>query len=52
MTDTDAVLQAEKMEYLEKTQNWKEDEFDIVLQFMRTVLLKRESAPKKQPAPS
>jgi dynein light intermediate chain 1 len=30
------------MEYLEKTQSWKEEEFDIVLQFMRTVLLKRE----------
>jgi hypothetical protein len=31
------------MEYLEKTQSWKEEEFDVVLQFMRTVLLKRES---------
>ncbi|KAH6630009.1 dynein light intermediate chain-domain-containing protein [Chaetomium sp. MPI-SDFR-AT-0129] len=31
---------AEKMEYLEKTQSWKEEEFDIVLQFMRTVLLR------------
>ncbi|KAL2262291.1 hypothetical protein VTK26DRAFT_1843 [Humicola hyalothermophila] len=31
---------AEKMEYLEKTQSWKEEEFDTVLQFMRTVLLK------------
>lgn len=30
------------MEYLEKTQGWKEEEFDVVLQFMRTVLLKRE----------
>lgn len=30
------------MEYLEKTQSWKEEEFDIVLQFMRTVLLRRE----------
>jgi dynein light intermediate chain 1 len=29
------------MEYLEKTQSWKEEEFDVVLQFMRTVLLKR-----------
>ncbi|KAL2136559.1 hypothetical protein VTI74DRAFT_3104 [Chaetomium olivicolor] len=28
------------MEYLEKTQGWKEEEFDVVLQFMRTVLLK------------
>lgn len=31
------------MEYLEKTQSWKEEEFDVVLQFMRTVLLKRKS---------
>ncbi|KAL2150129.1 hypothetical protein VTH82DRAFT_7805 [Thermothelomyces myriococcoides] len=31
---------AEKMEYLEKTQGWKEEEFDTVLQFMRTVLLR------------
>jgi len=36
------LLQAEKMEYLEKTQSWKEEEFDVVLQFMRTVLLRRE----------
>ncbi|KAK3290309.1 dynein light intermediate chain-domain-containing protein [Chaetomium fimeti] len=31
---------AEKMEYLEKTQSWKEEEFDVVLQFLRTTLLK------------
>lgn len=31
------------MEYLEKTQSWKEEEFDVVLQFLRTVLLKREA---------
>lgn len=31
---------AEKMEYLEKTQGWREDHFDMVLQFMRTVLLR------------
>jgi len=37
------VLQAEKMEYLEKTQGWKEEEFDVVLQFLRTVLLKRRA---------
>lgn len=30
------------MEYLEKTQSWKEEEFDVVLQFLRTTLLKRE----------
>ncbi|KAK4177311.1 putative dynein 1 light intermediate chain 1 [Triangularia setosa] len=34
---------AEKMEYLEKTQGWKEEEFDVVLQFMRTILLRRLS---------
>ncbi|KAK0717353.1 dynein light intermediate chain-domain-containing protein [Lasiosphaeria miniovina] len=31
---------AEKMEYLEKTQGWKEEEFDVVLQFLRTILLR------------
>jgi len=31
------------MEYLEKTQSWKEEEFDVVLQFMRTILLRRMS---------
>lgn len=35
-------LQSEKMEYLEKTQSWKEEEFDVVLQFMRTILLRRK----------
>jgi dynein light intermediate chain 1, cytosolic len=29
------------MDYLEKTQSWKEEEFDVVLQFMRTILLRR-----------
>ncbi len=29
------------MEVLEKAQGWKEEEFDVVLQYMRTVLLKR-----------
>ncbi|KAL1838638.1 hypothetical protein VTJ49DRAFT_2445 [Mycothermus thermophilus] len=31
---------AEKMEYLEKNQGWKEEDFDNVLQFMRTALLR------------
>ncbi|KAF3768880.1 hypothetical protein M406DRAFT_249207 [Cryphonectria parasitica EP155] len=31
---------AEQMEILEKTQSWKEEEFDVVLQFMRTILLR------------
>lgn len=30
------------MEILEKTQSWKEEEFDVVLQFMRTILLRRK----------
>lgn len=33
------------MEYLEKTQSWKEEEFDVVLQFMRTILLRRKNPP-------
>ncbi|EAA28729.3 hypothetical protein GE21DRAFT_625 [Neurospora crassa] len=31
---------AEKMDHLEKTQGWKEEEFDVVLQFLRTILLR------------
>jgi hypothetical protein len=42
------MFQAEKMEYLEKTQSWKEEEFDVVLQFMRTVLLRREFISTKE----
>lgn len=30
------------MDVLEKTQSWKEEEFDVVLQFMRTILLRRK----------
>jgi dynein light intermediate chain 1 len=33
------------MGVLEKTQGWKEEEFDVVLQFMRTILLKRTVYP-------
>jgi dynein light intermediate chain 1, cytosolic len=32
------------MDYLEKSQSWKEEQFDLVLQFLRTILLKREWA--------
>ncbi|KAL1859508.1 hypothetical protein VTK73DRAFT_7583 [Phialemonium thermophilum] len=32
---------AEQMELLEKTYGWKEEDFDVVLQYMRTVLLRR-----------
>ncbi|KAI9804395.1 MAG: hypothetical protein M1825_001294 [Sarcosagium campestre] len=31
---------ADTIEVLEKEQNWKEEEFDFVLQFLRTILLK------------
>lgn len=30
------------MEVLERTQSWKEEEFDVVLQFMRAILLRRK----------
>lgn len=36
------------MEILEKTQGWKEEEFDVVLQFMRTILLRRKG-PRPRP---
>ncbi|KAK6821370.1 hypothetical protein PG990_013392 [Apiospora arundinis] len=31
---------AERIDYLEKTQGWREEKFDLVLQYLRTVLLK------------
>ncbi|KAI0172793.1 putative motor protein [Hypoxylon sp. FL1284] len=31
---------SERIDYLEKTQSWKEEKFDLVLQYLRTVLLK------------
>ncbi|KAH6643404.1 dynein light intermediate chain-domain-containing protein [Truncatella angustata] len=31
---------AERMDYLEKSQSWKEEQFDLVLQYLRTTLLK------------
>ena len=30
------------MDLLEKEYGWKDDEFDFVLQFLRTILLKRK----------
>lgn len=33
--------QSDQMEVLERERGWKEDEFDFVLQSLRTVLLKR-----------
>ncbi|KAI1915647.1 hypothetical protein LOZ61_001579 [Ophidiomyces ophidiicola] len=35
---------AEKIEKLEKDHGWREEEFDFILQFMRTVLLKHGSS--------
>lgn len=35
-------LQADKIEKLEKDHSWHEEEFDFILQFLRTILLKRE----------
>lgn len=37
--------QADKIEKLEKEHGWHEEEFDFILQFMRTILLKRMLAP-------
>ncbi|KAK7985862.1 hypothetical protein PG988_003484 [Apiospora saccharicola] len=31
---------AERIDYLEKSQGWREEKFDLVLQYLRTVLLK------------
>lgn len=42
-TLTDRNLsQADKIETLEKEQGWREEEFDFILQFMRTILMKRK----------
>jgi hypothetical protein len=38
-------VQAEKIEKLEKEHGWRDEEFDFILQFMRTILLKRECFP-------
>lgn len=34
-------LQAQKIDFLERNQGWKEPDFDTVLQYLRTVLLRR-----------
>lgn len=36
------IYQSDRMELLERERSWKEDEFDYVLQFLRTILLKRK----------
>ena len=35
---------ADKIETLEKERGWKEEEFDFILQYMRTILLKHGSS--------
>ncbi|KAI1103199.1 putative motor protein [Jackrogersella minutella] len=35
---------SERIDYLEKTQGWKEEKFDLVLQYLRTVLLRHGSS--------
>lgn len=37
------LSQSDHIENLEKERSWKEEEFDFVLQFLRTVLLKRRA---------
>lgn len=37
-----SLQQADKIDSLEVEQNWKEEEFDFVLQFLRTILMKRK----------
>jgi hypothetical protein len=41
------------MEVHEKMQGWKEEEFDVVLQYMRTILLRRKASrqPSLKPDP-
>lgn len=36
------------MEFLEKNKSWKEPDFDTVLQYLRTVLLRRMLYPQSQ----
>lgn len=38
-------FQADKIEKLEKDHGWNEEQFDFILQFLRTILLKRELFP-------
>ena len=35
-------MQTDKIDSLETQYGWREDDFDFVLQFLRTVLLKRK----------
>lgn len=40
-------IKADKIEMLERERGWKEEAFDFVLQFLRTVLLKRKYRTRK-----
>jgi hypothetical protein len=42
-------VQADKIEKLEKDHGWNEEQFDFILQFLRTILLKRELFPTFMP---
>lgn len=35
------AAQADKIDLLEKAHGWREEEFDFVLQYLRTILMKR-----------
>lgn len=35
------LVKSDRIEILEKERSWREEEFDIVLQYLRTILLKR-----------
>lgn len=37
----DIYLQVDKIDALETQHGWREEDFDFVLQFLRTVLMKR-----------
>lgn len=38
-------VQADRIDLLEREQGWREEEFDFILQFLRTILAKREWQP-------
>lgn len=36
------IAQADRIDLLEREQGWREEEFDFILQFLRTILTKRK----------
>ncbi len=38
------IFKSDKIEALDKENGWREEDFDCVLQFLRTVLLKRKQS--------